>query len=128
MDVTAKFEITGWEQSTYDEPAEGPPLGEATITKTYSGPLEATGQVRMLACQTGENPTDGAGYMAQERVTGALEGRGGTFVLQHGACGGPGGTEQYGFVVPGSGTGELAGMSGTCRVRHGEITLDYRLG
>ncbi|ONI79743.1 hypothetical protein ALI144C_23610 [Actinosynnema sp. ALI-1.44] len=128
MHITAKFEITGWDQVTYDEPTDGPPLGEATITKAYTGALDGTGHVRMLACQTGDGPTDGAGYMAQERVIGSLEGKTGTFVLQHGACGGPDGTEQYGFIVPNTGTGELTALTGTCRVQHGEITLDYRLG
>ncbi|RSM64474.1 DUF3224 domain-containing protein [Kibdelosporangium aridum] len=125
MKLTAKFEITGWDQTAYDEPAEGPALTQATLSKAYTGALEGIGEVRMLACQTGET---GAGYMAQERVTGSLDGTTGTFVLQHGACGGPDGTEQYGFVVPGTATGELAGLTGTCRVRHGEISLDYRLG
>lgn len=128
MKVTAKFEITGWDQAVYDQPAEGPPLGQATIGKTYTGHLEATAEVRMLACQTGQSPADGAGYLAQERVTGSLGGKTGTFVLQHGACGGPDGTEQYGFIVPNTGTGELSTLKGTCRVQHGEITLDYELG
>ncbi|CAM3432550.1 DUF3224 domain-containing protein [Kibdelosporangium persicum] len=127
MQITATFEITGWDQVLYDEPADGPPLGQATIRKTYTGALEGTAEVRMLACQTGDSPADGAGYLAQERVTGTLQGRTGTFVLQHGACGGPGGTDQFGFIVPGAATGELASLTGTCRVRHGEITLDYRL-
>ena len=127
MKISATFEITGWDQATYDEPGDGPALGEATITKAYTGPLDGTGHARMLACQTGDSPTDGAGYMAQERVIGTLDGRTGTFVLHHGACGGPDGTEQYGFIVPNTGTGDLATLSGTCRVQHGEITLDYQL-
>jgi hypothetical protein len=126
--VTATFEITAWDQALYEEPDEGPPLGKATITKAYTGCLEGTGTVHMLACQTGGTPEDGAGYLAQERVVGALEGRSGSFVLQHGAVGGPDGSEQYGFIVPGSATGDLKGLTGTCRVEHGVITMDYRLG
>ncbi|MBP2327475.1 hypothetical protein JOF56_007860 [Kibdelosporangium banguiense] len=128
MKLIAKFEITGWDQATYDEHDDGPPLGKATIAKSYTGDLQAISTAQMLACQTGDQPTDGAGYMAQERVVGTLNGRVGTFVLQHGACGGPDGTEQYGFIVPGSGTGELTAIKGTCRVQHGELTLDYELG
>jgi hypothetical protein len=128
MKLIAKFEITGWDQAAYDEHDEGPPLGKATIAKSYTGELEATSTAHMLACQTGDKPEDGAGYMAQERVVGTLNGHAGTFVLQHGACGGPDGTEQYGFIVPGSGTGELKALKGTCRVQHGELTLDYELG
>jgi hypothetical protein len=125
--VTANFEITAWEQALYEEPEDGPPLGRATITKAYTGPLAATATVQMLACQTGDKPEDGAGYLAQERVVGTLEGRLGSFVLQHGAVGGPDGNEQYGFIVPGSATGALKGLKGTCRVEHGVLTLDYDL-
>jgi hypothetical protein len=125
--ITAKFEITAWDQAVYDQPAEGTPLSEATISKTYTGAFDGTGEVRMLACQTGENTEDGAGYMAQERLAGTLDGRTGTFVMQHGAVGGPDGTDQYGFVVPGSATGQLTGLTGTCLMQHGELTLDYDL-
>jgi Protein of unknown function (DUF3224) len=128
MKVTAKFEITAWEQAAYDEPEEGPPLGKATITKAYTGHLEGTGVVQMLACQTGDKPEDGAGYLAQERVVGTLGGDLGSFVLQHGAVGGPDLNESFGFVVPGSATGALKGLRGTCRMEHGVITLDYDLG
>lgn len=128
MQITAKFEITAWDQDTYDTTA--PALGTATITKAYTGGVEGTGTVRMLACQTGDQPGDrsaGAGYLAQERVTGTIDGKQGTFVLHHGAVGGPGVNEQYGFVIPGSATGDLTGMTGTCRVEHGLLTLDYDL-
>lgn len=128
MKLTATFEITGWDQATYDEHPQGPPLGRAAITKTYTGNLEATSTAQMLACQFEEDPARGAGYMAQERVVGSLDGHAGTFVLQHGACGGPDGMEQYGFIVPGSGTGELAALTGTCLIQHGELTLHYELG
>lgn len=125
MKVTSTFEITAWDQAVYDSPADGPPLSNATITKSYTGTLTGTGTVHMLACQSGEDGKNGAGYLAQERVVGTLDGRTGTFVLHHGAIGGPGmEDEMYGFVVPGSATGELEGLTGTCRMRHGEITLE----
>ena len=62
-------------------------------------------------------------YLANERVSGSLDGRAGTFVLQHGAWEGG----QWGFVVPGSGTGELAGLRGDALVEHGRLALDYEL-
>ncbi|TCO60924.1 DUF3224 domain-containing protein [Actinocrispum wychmicini] len=126
--ITANFEITGWDNTAYDEPTDGPPLGQATITKSYTGAVEGTGTVRMLACQTGDTPDAGAGYLAQERVTGTLDGKTGSFVLHHGAVGGLGQhNEQYGFIIPGSGTGDLKALSGTCKVDHGVLTLHYDL-
>jgi Protein of unknown function (DUF3224) len=115
--LDATFEITGWEQDDYDAPADGPPLTRATVRKTYGAGLEAESVAELLTC--GE-----LAYMANERVTGALNGRSGTFVLQHGAWEGG----QWGFVVAGSGTGELAGLRGEARLEHGRIALDYELG
>jgi Protein of unknown function (DUF3224) len=116
MKLDATFEITGWEQDDYDAPADGPPLTRATVRKTYGGGLEAESVAELLTC--GE-----LAYMANERVTGALDGRSGTFVLQHGAWEGG----QWSFVVAGSGTGELAGLRGDARLEHGRITLHYEL-
>ena len=117
MELHATFEITGWDQATYDEPDEGPPGTRATVRKAYAGALEGESVAELLTC--GE-----LAYLANERVSGTLDGRAGTFVLQHGAWEGG----QWGFVVPGSGTGELAGLRGDARLEHGKIALDYELG
>jgi hypothetical protein len=70
----------------------------------------------------------GAAYLAQERVVGELDGRTGSFVLQHGAAGGDGQEmRQWAFVVAGSGAGDLTGLSGTGLVAHELLTLDYEL-
>lgn len=116
MKLESAFEITGWEQAPYDEPADAPPLKRATVRKAYSGALEGESVAELLTC--GE-----LAYLANERVTGALDGRTGTFVLQHGAWE----SGQWGFVVPGSGTGGLADLRGEARLEHGKIALDYEL-
>ena len=116
------FAITGWDQAAYDEPAEGPVLARATVRKRFSGALEAESVAELLMC--GE-----VGYVANERVTGTLDGRAGTFVLQHGATLDPDGSAfQFGTIVPGSGTGELTGLRGTARMQHERATLEYELG
>jgi hypothetical protein len=117
MKVEATFEIAGWEQDDYDAPADGPALTRATVRKTFAGGVRGESVAELLTC--GE-----LAYMANERVSGSVDGRAGTFVLQHGAWEGG----QWGFVVPGSGTGELAGLRGDARVTHGALTLDCELG
>ena len=117
MKIEATFEITGWEQDDYDAPAEGPPLTRATVRKAFGGALEGESVAELLTC--GE-----LAYTANERVTGSLDGRSGTFVLQHGAWTGG----QWGFVVPGSGTGELAGLRGTVRMEHERYALEFEIG
>jgi hypothetical protein len=126
-EITASFEITAWDETTYDEPAEGPKLARATVRKTFSGPLEGTSVAEVLTAQ-GE---DGSGYLASERIIGSLEGRRGSFVLQHGGVGDSTGQRAFGHVVAGSGTGELRGLAGEATYAHDDagarVTLRYTL-
>lgn len=55
---------------------------------------------------------DSAGYVAIERVSGTLQGRRGTFLLQHTGTMTGGAQELIVTVVPDSGTGQLVGLSG----------------
>ena len=65
-----------------DDGAGGPALGRMTIDKQFHGDLEATSKGQMLAAMTAVK--ESAGYVAMEKVTGALQGRKGSFALQHG--------------------------------------------
>lgn len=94
--------------SIYEEPSEGPKLTRITIRKRYRGALEGTGVATVLTAQ-GE---DGQAYVACERVEGVLDGREGTFVIQHGGVGDAASQRTFGQIVPGSGTGELRGLAG----------------
>ena len=125
--VTAPFEVTGWDGTTYEEPAEGPKLTRATIHKRFSGAIVGTSVTELLTAQ-GEG---GSGYVASERIEGALDGHSGTFVLQHGGIGDETEQRAFGHVVPGSGTGELRGLRGTAAYAHDEdgarLTLSFTL-
>lgn len=63
-------------------------------------------------------PVDGsAGYVAIERVTGTLDGKQGTFVLQHSGVMTRGARSLSVTVVPDSGTSELKGLSGRMDIK-----------
>jgi hypothetical protein len=93
-----------------DDPAEGPTLGRMSIDKQFHGDLEAVGRGQMLTAITAVKGS--AGYVAIERVTGALHGRNGSFVLQHCGVMTRGAPQLAVTVVPDSGTGELTGLTG----------------
>jgi len=122
----AQFDITGWEPSEIPSAEGGPRLGRAFIKKAFRGALQGSSETEMMSCQ-GEN--GGAGYIAQEVVTGTLDGRAGTFVMQHGGIATAQGQRAFGSIVPGSGTGALRGLRGDVQYRHDEsgasVTLDY---
>ena len=90
-------------------------LGRMSIDKTFDGDLEATSKGEMLTAGSGGKGSSG-GYVALEEVTGTLNGRSGTFVLQHNATMNRGVPQLNIIVVPGSGTGQLAGLTGTMNI------------
>jgi hypothetical protein len=90
------------------------PVGRMSLDKTYHGDLEGTARGEFLAAMT---PVEGsAGYVAIERVTGTLAGRGGTFMLQHSGTMARGAQSLSITVVPDSGTDGLTGLAGTMRI------------
>jgi hypothetical protein len=84
------------------------------IDKIFRGDLEGTSKGEMLAAGT---PVKGsAGYVAIEKVSGTLEGRQGTFILQHSGTMNRGAAQLTVTVVPDSGTGQLTGLSGRMNI------------
>jgi hypothetical protein len=108
--ATGPFEVKVTPQKPDTQIARAANLGRLTIDKRFHGDLEGISKGEMLATHT-ETPGS-AGYVALERVTGKLNGRSGSFVLQHSATMQRGTPTSSITVVPDSGTGELAGISG----------------
>jgi hypothetical protein len=109
-------------------PAEG--IARYSINKQIHGDLEATTKGEMFS---GGDPKQGmAGYVAIEVVTGTLQGKSGSFALQHSATMDQNGPKMTVIVVPGSGSGELQGIAGTFEIRIADgkhsYQLDYTLG
>lgn len=90
--------------------ADGTVPARLTLDKQFHGDLEATSHGQMLAASTGVEGS--AGYVAMERVHGTLQGRSGSFVLQHSGTMDRGSQKLSITVVPDSGTEELAGLAG----------------
>lgn len=112
---------------------EGPdaPVGRMSIDKQFNGDLAATskGQMLMASSSTVKNS---AGYVAIEKVTGTLNGRHGSFYLQHNATMTRGAGELNIIVIPDSGTDELTGLRGEMNIiiadgKH-SYEFDYELG
>ena len=93
-----------------DDKAGDPTIGRLSIDKQYHGALEATSKGQMLAIRTAVEGS--AGYVAMERVTGTLNGRSGTFALQHTGTMTRATPQLSVTVVPDSGTGQLVGLAG----------------
>ena len=104
-------------------PAEG--LSRFSIDKQIHGDLEGTTKGEMFS---GGDPKQGAaGYVAIEVVTGTLQGKHGSFALQHVATMDSNGSKISITIVPGSGTGELKGIAGTFTIQVAEGRHSYEL-
>jgi hypothetical protein len=111
--ATGTFEVKLGPLPTYEN-AEGSTLGRLSIDKQFRGDLEATSKGEMLSA--GGSVKGSAGYVAIERVTGTLQGRSGSFTLQHSATMTRGTPQLSIIVVPDSGTGELVGLAGAMSI------------
>jgi hypothetical protein len=105
-------------------------MGRLVIDKQFSGDIQGVSQGEMLAARTAVK--DSAGYVAIERVTGAIGAKRGSFVLQHSATMNRGAPNLSIIVVPDSGTDDLVGLAGRMTL---EITatehaydLEYTIG
>lgn len=101
--------------------------GRMTLSKTFHGGLQGTGQGEMLGIHDGRS----GAYVAIERFTGTLDGRDGSFSLVHRGVMDEGGQDLSITIVPGSGGGELTGIGGVFHLTivDGEhrYVLDYSL-
>ena len=90
--------------------AEQSGLGRMSLDKQFHGALEAASSGEMLAFR--DAALGSGGYVAMETVRGTLDGRAGSFVLQHSSTMTRGEPAQSITVVPDPGTGALAGLAG----------------
>ena len=109
------FDVKVTPQKPDNKEAETSKLGRMSIDKQFHGDLEATSTGEMLAAMT--EVKGSAGYVAMERVNGTLQGKSGTFVLQHFATMTRGVPQLNVTVVPDSGTDGLVGLAGTMTIK-----------
>jgi hypothetical protein len=116
MARTAKgtFEVKLSPEPPYDE-SDGVSLGRVALDKIFVGELTATSTGQMIGARSRE-VKGSAGYVAIERVVGSLEGREGSFVLQHFGVMTRGTGELKVSVVPDTGTGGLSGIAGRMNI------------
>jgi hypothetical protein len=89
------------------------------LAKQFHGDIEGTSKGEMLSVSTAMNGS--AGYVAMEQIDARLNGRAGSFALQHSGTMNRGTPELVITVVPDSGTGELEGLQGRMTI---DIAVD----
>ena len=125
--ANAVITVRKYEPSAYDEPVDGPVLTRIHVEEGFTGDIEGDGVVEFLQASRADGS---ASFVGMERITGAVGGKQGTFLLQDAGMVEGNIVSGEWFVVPGSGTGQLVGLRGTggFRANLGEgaqVHLDY---
>jgi hypothetical protein len=121
---TVKMTPQAWSGDS-GESAEAQLLGRFLVEKQYHGDLEASAIAQMLTAGSAEKGS--AGYVAIEKVTGKLQGRPGSFAMQHNGVMNRGVPQLTIAVVPDSGEGELTGLAGcmTIQIADGQHSYEF---
>jgi hypothetical protein len=90
-------------------------VGRMTIDKQFQGDLEGTSKGLMVMAGTAVQGS--AGYVAIEKVTGTIDGKTGSFYLQHHGIMNRGEGKLIVEVIPDSGTDGLTGLSGSLEIK-----------
>lgn len=133
--ANATFSAKDWKRRPWDGQAsasevEGFRLGRVEMIHTYEGDIQGEGTLQYLF---GYNNKGDGSFVALERVTGSINGKSGTFVLQSTGRAENGRLKQTITVVPDSGTDELVGLKGQavldCELHmdHYPIVFEYEL-
>ena len=124
-----EFDVTLTPLQPYNDDPDAR-LGRRSIEKQFRGDLQGRSKGEMLSAMT--DVSGSAGYVAVERVTATLDGRSGSFTLQHAATMTRGAPALRIIVVPDSGDGALSGLSGTMAITISEgrhfYSFDYEFG
>ena len=124
-EISATFEIKGWEEQPFDEAVGVAKLTKASVVKEYSGDVEGSSATEWLMAY---HPDKSADFVGLERIKGTIGGRHGSVVLQHVGTFEDGAAKATLTVV--SGTDELQGATGSGKLvadPGGRITLTVDL-
>jgi len=109
--ASGTFEV---KMSPQDQGADMP-VGRMMIDKQFQGDLVGTSKGQMLMASS-DSVKNSAGYVAIEKVTGTVNGRRGSFYLQHNGVMTRGVGELQITVIPDSGTDQLVGLRGKMNI------------
>ncbi|OON81441.1 DUF3224 domain-containing protein [Streptomyces tsukubensis] len=120
------FAYADWEEEARGAHDTYPRLAHASVSNSFSGGVEAakTSCEYVIVYVTETTGT----FTGMESLTGTLDGRAGTFVVEERGSFDEEGTVRCAFeVVPGSGTGALTGLrgKGTFTAPRGERSIPY---
>lgn len=119
------FQISAWDETPYGENEDSLGITQASVKQSYSGLIEGESTVAYLMLHRADETACFVGY---EKVSGRVDGKRGSFMLEHRGSFESGVAESAWTVVSGSATGELAGLTGEGAFRsaeHGRAEYEF---
>jgi hypothetical protein len=110
--IEATFEISGWDETPFDDGVGVSKLTEALVNKSYSGGVEGDSTTKWLMAYA---PDKTATYVGVERIRGTVSGKRGSLVLLH-----------DGVFSNGAATGTLRVIGGTDQLKDATGTGAFR--
>lgn len=119
------FQITSWDETAYFESDDGSKKSHAKITQDYSGAINGSSELQYLMSYQSKASAVFVGF---EMVTGEVNGKTGSFTIQHNGKFENGIASSEFSIVSNSGKGELKNIEGTGSFKSGESgKADYEL-
>lgn len=123
--IEATFTIENWDEQPFDVVPDTAKLTNALVTKAYRGAVNGTSATEWLMAYAADGT---ATFVGIERITGSVDGRSGSLVLQHVGTFEDGSATATLTVI--SGSGDLDGATGSGKMvadPAGSITLDLEI-
>ena len=106
MEYKGQFLVTGWDENTLSEKADGVKTSHASVSQAYSGDMAGESSVEFLMSYQSQTQATFVGF---ESFVGAINGLRGTVTLQHSGRFVNGVASSEFIAVASSATGELVG-------------------
>lgn len=111
------FQITSWDEKPYLEADDGSKKSHATITQSYSGDIEGSSELQYLMSY---QSAGSAVFVGFEVINCTIQGKSGSFTVQHDGKFEAGIASSFFSIVTNSGTDELVDITGTGTFTSGE--------
>jgi len=110
ISLKGTFQITGWDETPYNENDDGSKQTHAKITQQYTGDIDGLSELQYLMSYTADG---NAVFVGFERISCTINNKTGSVVLQHNGKFEAGVASSHFDIVAGSGTQALAEISGS---------------
>lgn len=108
--LSSTFEISDWQEHTWAEGEEDAKECAAMVKQIYKGDISGTSEVRYLMSYMSKSE---ASFIGHEKLDVEIDGKAGSFVVEHHGKFENGVATSKSVVVNRSGTGDFKGVSGT---------------